>query len=245
VTAVSEDRFLGGRIVAHQPEHGFRSGLDAVLLASAVPAAGIDAVLELGSGAGVASLCLGARVLTCSIAGLEIAASLVALANANAQVNEIADRVRFEQGDALEPPAQLRRDFAHVFCNPPFHGDEGKSSPQETRTLALQDFGTLGAWLAAGMKRVRSRGTLTIILRADRLGEALGALPERGVTVFPLWPRVDEPAKRVIVQVRKDLRTPLVLLPGLVLHECDGQFTAAADVILRGMGSLALAKPPH
>ncbi len=34
----SDDRFLDGRITVRQPETGFRSGLDAVMLAAAVPA---------------------------------------------------------------------------------------------------------------------------------------------------------------------------------------------------------------
>ena len=240
MTGVSEDRFLDGRIVAHQPARGFRSGLDAVMVASAVPATAGDTVLELGSGAGVASLCLAARVPGCVIVGTEFVGSLVDLANSNAEANSMSARVRFEQGDVLHPPAPLRRDFDHVFCNPPFHGEENKSSPQEDRALALWDSGGLGAWLEAGMKRVRSLGTFTTILRTDRLSEALAALPERGLTLFPLWPRANEAAKRIIVQARKDSRAPLSIPTGLVLHQSDGRYTEAADAILRGRGSLAL-----
>ncbi len=58
---VTLDRFLGGRITAAQPGSGFRAGHDTVLLAAAVPAENDSVVLELGSGAGIASLCLSAR----------------------------------------------------------------------------------------------------------------------------------------------------------------------------------------
>jgi tRNA1(Val) A37 N6-methylase TrmN6 len=240
VNEPTSDRFLDGRIIARQSAESFRSGLDAVMLAAAVPAAAEDDALELGSGAGVASLCLGARCSSVRITGLELLPDLVMLANENAHANGMDGRVRFIAGDALAPPSELRRDFNHVFANPPFHDHEGARSPNSDRAAALGDEGRLGEWLLSGLRRVRSQGTFTIILRADRLGEALGHLPERGIVVLPLWPRSDAPAKRVIVQVRKDSRVPFALLPGLVLHESDGRYTAAADAILRGGGSLAL-----
>ncbi|RJL18858.1 methyltransferase, partial [Paracoccus siganidrum] len=56
-----EDGFLGGRLRIRQPARGYRSGADAVMLAAACPAAPGQRVLELGCGAGVASLCLGWR----------------------------------------------------------------------------------------------------------------------------------------------------------------------------------------
>jgi tRNA1(Val) A37 N6-methylase TrmN6 len=56
-----------------------------------------------------------------------------------------------------------------------------------------------------------------------------------GMVVFPLWPvRAGQPAKRIIVHARKGSAAPLVLSPGLVLHEPGGGFTAAADAVLRG-----------
>lgn len=239
----SEDRFLNGRIVARQPLDGFRSGIDAVLLAAAVPARDDEELLELGAGAGIASLCVATRIPRCRILGVEILPALVDLSRANARANRIESRLHFEQADALDVPVSLRRSFAHVFCNPPFHHDEGEFSPNEERALALQDAGRLGDWLSAGLRRVRAGGTLSAIVRADRLSETLGALPPRGITIYPLWPSARTAAKRVIVQVRQNSRAPLALLGGLVLHEEDGRYTEDAEAILRDAGSLALVNP--
>src|ERR1700753_2030910 len=98
----------------------------------------------------------------------------------------------------------------------------------------------LGDWLKEGMRRVVSNGTFTTILRADRLGEALVALGSYGVTVFPLWPRKDEPAGPVMLRLLATSRTPLAILPGLVLHESDGRFTRAANAVLRDGEALEL-----
>ena len=94
------DRFLGGRVVAAQPADGFRAGHDTVLLAAAVPAEPGSTVLELGSGVGIASLCLAARVPGVRIVGVEIDPDLVRLANDNAAHNDLSARVSFIAADA-------------------------------------------------------------------------------------------------------------------------------------------------
>ncbi|MGN6515064.1 MAG: tRNA1(Val) (adenine(37)-N6)-methyltransferase [Rhizomicrobium sp.] len=226
------DKFLGGKVIVRQPADGFRSGLDAVMLAASIPARAGQDVLEVGSGAGVASLCL-ARRTDCSVLGIEIDPVLAALAGENAAENELQDSARFVTGDVFDMPAELRRAFDHVMLNPPFHTSEGEVPPDPARARSLHDSGMLEAWLAAGMKRVVSNGTLTAILRADRLGEALAALGERGVSVFPLWPRKQEPAKRVLVRAIKASRAPFAILPGMVLHEDGNRFSRAANSILR------------
>jgi tRNA1Val (adenine37-N6)-methyltransferase len=238
VSTATDDRFLGGRVLVRQPQDGFRAGLDAVMLAASVPARPGETALELGAGAGTASLCLAHRIETLTITGLEIDERFAGMANANAAANGMEGRVAFVAGDALDPPATLRRPFDHVFCNPPFH--EGEVSPDAARARALQDESRLAGWLAAGLKRTASGGSFTIILRADRLGEALAVLPPRGVAVFPLWPRADAQAKRVIVQVRNGSRAALRLLPGLVLHAAEGRYTPEADAVLRDGASLSL-----
>ena len=236
----SEDRFLNGRVVVRQPMRGFRAGLDAVMLAASVPAKPGEQALELGSGVGTASLCLAHRIADLAITGIEIDAGLVALANANALANGMDARLRFLEGDVFNSPHETHRAFAHAFCNPPFHNEEGETSPVVERTQALQDRGRLAGWIEEGVKRVAPKGTFTIILRSDRIAEALEALPGQGICIFPLWPKAGVAAKRVILQARKESHAPLALLPGLILHAEDGRYTAEADAILRGGASLAL-----
>lgn len=237
---ITEDRFLGGKVVVRQRKDGFRAGLDAVMLAAAVPARAGDEVLELGSGAGTASLCLAARVAGVRVVGAEIESALVTLSNRNATANGMDGRVVFVTVDALDLPADMKRDYDHVICNPPFHVG-GEVSPDEMRTGALHDAGgELAAWLTTGVKRAAPGGTFTCILRSDRLGEALAVLPATGVSVYPLHPHAGEAAKRVIVQVKKASRAPFQMLHGPVLHNADGTYTVEADAVLRGEQALTL-----
>jgi len=234
---VTAERFLGGKIIVKQSENGFRAGLDAVMLAAAVPHA--RTALELGAGAGTASLCLAARLPDTTITGIEIDPALAKLANDNAAANDMRARATFVAANIFALPLEWKRDYEAVLMKPPFHG-EGQSSPDPSRARALMDQDNLRGWLEAGLKRTVSGGSFTVILRADRLNQALAALPEAGVTVFPLWPKAGEAARRVLVQVRKGARTPFRLLPGLILHDASGAYTPEADAILRGHGALAL-----
>ncbi len=241
MTYPSHDLFLDGRVAICQPDKGFRAGLDTVLLAAAVPAREGDEILELGSGAGVASLCLAKRMPGCRVSGIEIDEQLVALAQANARSNALEADVLFAVGDALDLEPGWRREFDHVFVNPPFYPAHGTVSPRPDRARARQDRNRLADWLTASLKRVRPGGTFTAILRADRLAEGLAAAPGKGIIIFPVWPRAGEQANRIILRVVKNSRAPLALLSGLVVHERDGSYTLEAGAILRGGALLALS----
>jgi tRNA1(Val) A37 N6-methylase TrmN6 len=88
---------------------------------------------------------------------------------------------------------------------------------------------------------VRAGGTLTLIHRADRLGDALALIAARAgsVRVRPVQPFADQAAKRVVVRAVRGGRAPLVLLPALVLHDrTEAKYTPQAEAILRGEAGL-------
>ncbi len=99
---LTDDGVLGGRLMILQPRRGYRAATDPVLLAAAVPAKAGQSVLELGCGAGVASLCLGRRVPGLSLAGLELQPAYAALARANAMRNTLPLEVH--DGDLADLP---------------------------------------------------------------------------------------------------------------------------------------------
>jgi tRNA1(Val) A37 N6-methylase TrmN6 len=241
----TEDGFLDGRLRLFQPRAGHRAGSEAVLLAAAVdPPAGAD-VLEVGCGSGAASLCLGWRRPDLALVGLELQAELAELARSNARRNGLETRLTICCGDLRQPPPPLRpASFDAVFANPPFFAPAAAQlAPQRMRALARAECGaSLADWIAFSLRMLRPRGTLTLIHRAARLDDLLAALNGRAgdLTVFPLWPMAGRPAKHIILRARKDSRGPLQLTPGLVLHEPDGRFTAAASRLLRTGAALAL-----
>ena len=224
-TAVTEDRLLGGRVCLRQPAEGARAAIDPVFLAAATPAAPHQQILDAGCGVGAAMLCLAARVPQCRVGG--------------------ADRLSVMVGDLLQPPPRLSPgSFDHVMANPPFI-ERGRGSPVSDPAKAaatIEGDAALGDWVRFALGMVRAKGSVTFIHRADRIDVLLAQLAGRagGIVIFPLWPRAGQAANRVLVQARKQVAAPARLAAGLVLHEADGRFTAAADAVLRGGEALIL-----
>ncbi|HEX6141663.1 MAG TPA: methyltransferase [Geminicoccaceae bacterium] len=234
---VTRDGLLGGRLSLVQPADGYRVAIDPVLLAAAVPATPGERVLDAGVGTGAASLCLAARQDEVQIVGLERERDLHRLAVLNARENGFERRIDLMVGDLMRPPPRLTgASFDHVMTNPPFLDAANATPPSGPRARAhVEDAPGLEPWLMACLRMLRPGGRLTLVHRADRLGDALAALCGRlgDLVVFPLWPRAaDRPAKRILIQGRKGGRGPLRLARGLVLHEADGSYTGPAHAIL-------------
>ncbi len=238
--ATTEGTLLGGRVRYVQPASGFRSGLEPVLLAAAVPARPGQRVLEGGSGAGAALLCLSARVLVHGL-GIETGPELTALARANAAANGFSD-LRFEAADLLSLSAGTER-YEHAFANPPYHLG-GTPSPVAARDGAKRtDRAGLREWIAALARRLEPGGSLSLIVSAASLGVCVAAVGEAAcgsLALHPFWPRAGEPAKLVLVHAVRGGRAGARMLPGLTLHGADGAFTPQADAVLRGGEALRL-----
>jgi tRNA1(Val) A37 N6-methylase TrmN6 len=248
--ATSTDDFLGGRINVVQPRRGHRAGSDAVLLAASVPARAGERVLDIGAGVGVAGLCLLARVPDAQVTAVEVDTELCALAETNAARNGLAERFTAVSADVTAPGRALSASglkcdsYDHLMVNPPFHAEgRVRAAPDSGRATAhVMHKDGLAAWIRFCAAMAAPGAQLTLIHRPDTLGELLQLLAGRfgGVVIFPLFPRQDEPAARILVQARKGSRAGLGLLPGLVLHEDDGRYTDAAEAVLRGGQALDL-----
>jgi tRNA1(Val) A37 N6-methylase TrmN6 len=234
---------LDGKIRFRQPAAGYRTAIDAVLLAAAVPAGARDVVLDAGTGAGAALLCLAARVPECRIVGVERDEELAGIARDNVAENGFAGRAEIVEGDIARPPLALAAgSFDHVMMNPPYLERERARLPADAKRRAamVEDETGLAEWVGFARRMLRDRGTLTLIHRADRIDRLMAELAPSfgGIAIFPLWPARDRPAKRVLLRARKSSAEPAALLPGLVLHDAEGRFTPEAEAVLRGGGGL-------
>ncbi len=223
---------LGGRVHYRQPDTGYRTGIEPVLLAASIPARAGERVLEGGTGAGAGLLCLLARVPGVEGLAVEIDPALANMARANAAANEMA--IEVVTGDLCA----IRLDAAdHAFANPPWHDPASTPSPDPQRALARRTApGLLEAWVQALTAPLRHRGTLTLLVPAAQFGRAATAMRAArlgALTLQPFWPKPAIQAKLLILQGIKGGRGADRVMPGLVLHEADGSFTPAAEAILR------------
>lgn len=238
---LTADGFLDGRLTILQPRSGYRAATDPVLLAASVPAVAGQKVLELGCGAGVASLCLAARVAELQSVGVERQPAYADLARRNAAANGL--RIEVIDSDLAALPKSLRAtSFDHVLANPPyFRAGGGTQARDQGREAAFREETPLAAWIDAGLRRLSPGGWLTMIHLAERLDDILAALRGRAgsALILPIAPRPGRAATRVLLRARKGGKAPLQLLAPFILHDgpehlADGDdFTPDARAVLR------------
>jgi tRNA1(Val) A37 N6-methylase TrmN6 len=229
-----------------QPARGYRTAIDAVLLAAAVPAVAGQSVLDVGCGTGAVALCLLARLASAGLTdvravGLELQDRFVDLARRNAARNGVAEFFDVRQGDVAAPPRDLGI-FDHVMSNPPYlPAVRADPSPDRSKALAtVESTADLGVWIGFCLRSLRPGGTLTLVHRADRQAEIVALLRPRAsdIAVLPLLPHADAAPRRLLLRARQGIGGGVRHLPGLVLHERGGGFCPGVEAILRDAASL-------
>lgn len=243
VAAVSEDAFLGGRLLLRQPRQGHRAGSDAVLLAAAAPADIAGQVLDVGAGVGAAGLALAALRPGVAFGLIENDPPIAALARENIAANPCSAGAQVFEADLLDAGARRAAGLedasaALVMTNPPFlEASKIRVSPHKGKETAhvLADGVRLQDWIAACLALLADGGQFLMIHRPEALPEILGALADGAGNILlkPVLPQSDRAAVRLLVSARKGRRGPLSLTAPFVLHE-GNRFTPMAEAVHRG-----------
>lgn len=244
----TRDGFLGGKIEVLQPSaNGHRAGLDAILLAAALPPKISGLVADLGSGAGIAGLaCISMRP---ELSGLLVENNPLMAKLASQSCKLAKNRAISARIDVLEADVTLsgtKRESAglisgscdYVILNPPYNDNSSnQASDDEMRADAhVMGEGGLDAWMRTATAILKPRGMLAMIYRSQSIGQIVAATQGRfgGLTIMPIYSRHDEPAKRLLIRATKGSRAPLTFAPPLFVHNEDGSFTEKADAVLKG-----------
>lgn len=240
-----EITILGQKVRLLQPDQGFRTGLDSVMLAAACPAGPGDTVLDMGAGVGGAGFALAFRVAGCHVTGIEVQQDYYDLAVQNTTLNDTLSNISFIHEDVFKyEVSSPDKRFNHVICNPPYmESGAHLKSPDQGKAIAKGHDGddqSIKHWVDAAFNVLKAKGTLTIIHRADMTDKIIQSFGKRfgAVEIIPLWPKAGQEAKRVIIRAVKDRRSPARLHSGIILHDDAGNYTKEADAVLRDAKSL-------
>lgn len=248
----SEDALLGGRMRIRQPVRGLRAGLDAMLLAAAVPirSDGTLRLLDAGSGSGVVGIAVALAAPTLHVTAVDIDPELSRLSQENARLNGVDGRFRAICADLVAPIRDLARlgiekdSFDLLAANPPYHREgSGRPSPEPRRERAdVMPADGLEHWARALAALAEPGGVLTMIHRADALDAVLAALVGRfgGLSILPVHSHAGAAATRILIMGTKGSRAPVSLRPGLVLHDAAGAYLPEVAAMLRGERRLVL-----
>jgi tRNA1(Val) A37 N6-methylase TrmN6 len=246
------DAFHRGNFWLAQPAgKSHRAGMDAMMLAAAVPSGFAGKLADLGAGAGAAGLAVAARCPRATVVLVERSAEMAAFAEQSLALNENSHlRQRAEvlladvtlSGKARVAAGLTDASFDFAIMNPPYNARHDRPTPHVLKQEAhVMDEDLFERWTRTAAAIVRPRGGLALIARPVSLPQVFAALKGRfgNAEIVPIQPHADRPAIRTVVRAWRTARGGLSLMPPLVLHTGDAhRFSAKADAINNGRASL-------
>ena len=225
-----DDLQRAGLRILQRPD-GFRFGTDAVLLADFARARRGERIADVGTGTGVLALLLCARAEETTVDAFEVQPDVADMAQRSVMINGLQDRIRVHCMDCREAAARIGHEVCQlVVSNPPYTKEgAGLVSPQQTRALSRSDSDcTLEAWMAACGRLLQNGGRLCCVFPAPRflaLCDAMRAARVEPKRVRFVAARETSAPKLVLTEGLKGARPGLHLLPLLITHDAQGNFT--------------------
>jgi len=223
-----------------QKKHGFRFGLDSVLLAAYAASFYVKTparrllVADLGVGCGAASLLLAARLPNAQVTGLEIDAISFETFERNIRLNHLDTRLTAVRGDIRDLAAGKHDQatlaagsFDLVISNPPYETfqparRQAASKEQQSRRRAREETDlSLSELIRAASRLLRSGGRLVLVHQVRRLPDIFCELRQYGLEAKTMRPIVTLPGK-----------SPVTVLISAVRNGRPGGFTAAAPLLI-------------
>ena len=212
-----------------QKSHGFRFGMDAVLLADFAAVRPNDVVADLGTGTGILPVLMAGRGKGSFYYAIEIQKDLCAITERNYSLNHIRGQILCRD---LSTDFHLLpdRSIDYIVCNPPY-GEPNASiqSPDQTRALAkTQKEGTLDGFLQNAFQLLKGRGKISLIYPAPSMLSLMLSLKQHHLEPkrFRLiYPTATKPANLVLVEAVKDAKPALHPMPPLIIRNEGGDLT--------------------
>ncbi|WP_269932297.1 tRNA1(Val) (adenine(37)-N6)-methyltransferase [Aminobacter sp. HY435] len=247
----SVDAFHRGDFWLVQPKKGgHRAGMDALMLAAAVPGSFAGRLADFGAGAGCAGLAVASRCKDARVQLVELTQEMAAFAWASIALPEnahLAGRVSALVADvSLSGKARISAGLTDgsadfVIMNPPFNPPHHRPTPDALKRQAhVMDHDLFENWVRSAAAVVRPRGGIAVIARPEQLVAILQAMEGRfgHAEVMAVHPRADAAAIRVVVRAKRPSRAAMRICPPLVLHDDGDRPTQRADDISNGRRSL-------
>lgn len=241
------DKFLNGKIKLMQYANGYKSGMDAVLLASIVKAKAGHNILDLGSGVGAIALCLLSRLKNINVHALEKNHLFFNLLQQNSSLNanviqSNCNTFTLHNGNLLNYNFNLQ--FNAIVCNPPYFSassTQSQSAYAHIRDCAniLQD-ATLLDFINFMVKNLKNNGQIYIIYPSHSLHYLLNLLNPKHwgcINIYPIHSgnALNSISKRFMLVATKNSKSPSVLHSGLTVYNGSNSYSNhATDILYNG-----------
>ena len=209
---------------------------DAVLLANMTRCSAGDTIVDFGSGNGVISLLLSAKLPCKKIIGIEFQQDVASLAQENVKFNNLEDRITIINDDILNAPELLGKESVEVVvCNPPYFA-KTSGEKRESKQIALsrhESTCSLANLVSSASKILKFGGEFYIIHKTSRMAEVISECSNVGLipkNLTLIYPKISKKADTFVLRCKKNGKHGLDV-DKLTVYDEDGNMTQEAQYL--------------
>jgi len=188
-------------------------------------------LLDIGSGSGILGLLVAREYEKLNLNQCEIQKSFQFLTQKNSEVNGISNKLY--EGSVLD--TTFDKQFDYVVSNPPFyHSDVIKSENESLKIARYSDSMPLDKFIFKSAKILKNSGKFFFCYDAKQLDNIVKYIGESKLNIEAiqfLHPNAKKEASLVMVYARIGSKSPLKILPPIIMFEENGDFKAEVNAI--------------
>lgn len=215
-----------------QDDNYFNFSLDSVLLPNFVKLnKNTKKILDLGTGNAPIPMIL-STMTNAEIYGVELQKEIYELAVESLKINKLENRIILINDNIKNLDKYFEpNSFDVIVSNPPYFKYSEKSNINETiqKTIARHEKEiTLSELVSIAKKYLDNNGTFAIVHRTDRLIEIIEEFRKNNIEpkrIRLIYPKEGEESNMVLIEGRKNGNIGLKILPPLIAHNKNGDYT--------------------
>ena len=221
-----------------QDIRGFCFGVDAVILEHFTKVKKDAVVVDFGCGCGIIPVLLCAkREYVKKIYGIEIQEYIAKVAQKSVEINNLQDRVQILNIDLMDSEKVIKSaSVDNVIVNPPYNGvGAGIENENKMLRIARHEINcTIFDISKAAAKLLKFSGRLSMILRPERICEAVCAMKEAGIEpkrMCMVYPKPSKAPSMFLIEGQKGRKAGVLFEEPVIIHNEDGSYTKKIDEI--------------
>lgn len=219
-------------IKIYQNPEMFSFSLDSVLLPNFVTInKNIKNILDIGTGNAPIPLILSTKT-NANITAVEIQKDVYALAQKTVKINNLENQINLINADIKQIYQTMEPNYYDVItCNPPYFKvtENSNLNKNDYKTIARHEVELNLDNLCQIVKRLlKNDGIFALVHRPERLHEILETMTKYNLEpkkIMFIYPKEHQNANTVLIEARLNANKGLKVLPPLIAHTSDGQYT--------------------
>ena len=220
-----------------QKRHGFRFGVDAVLLSNFANVKNKHRVIDLCTGTGIIPFLIYGKYKPKEVIGIEIQENMVEMANRSSKYNEVENIVKFENADLKDMNfLKTLGSFDVLTVNPRYKLNiSGILNPDDKLAIARHEIlCNLEDVIKAARRLLKDNGRMYMVHRPERLIDIFELMRKYKIEpkrVQMIQPNVNKAPNIVLVEGQRDGGAYLKWEAPLYVYNEDGTYTKEINKI--------------